>query len=452
MSPSSGLNAAQSSGDERPVPRWSTSTMSRSLRTPVEQRGERAEVRRRLARAAGEDEQRVALRGCSVLAGSTATTIRCGGRPAWRDPPAPRARRTARRSASLGSRHSASAIVRFGRRAVAAAGDARRQRDGHGRRAPRGQPAVPPVERGGRRGAHCGEGRLRSWRRMVAEPSRRPPARGDETTTAPPGRRSATTDRRGPYTRLDPPTPPAMTSRDLEPGIVTDLTDRLTYAGYLRLDRLLTAQGRCRATATAPPRHDEMLFIIQHQTSELWMKLMIHELKAAIAFVRERPARRVLQDPRAREAHPEAAVRAVGGAGDADAVRVRGVPAGARHVVGIPVGAVPRARVPARQQAGARCSTCSATTPPIHAELSALLRAPSPLRRVPAPPRAARAAGARRAASSATGRSRTSAIPTLVPVFKTHLRRPASAGGTPTRWRRSWSTSRSRSSSGASAT
>ncbi len=79
----------------------------------------------------------------------------------------------------------------------------------------------------------------------------------------------------------------AMTTRDLEPGIVTDLTDRLTYAGYLRLDRLLTAQQPLSGTAAAPARHDEMLFIIQHQTSELWMKLMIHELKAAIAFVRE---------------------------------------------------------------------------------------------------------------------------------------------------------------------
>ena len=78
-----------------------------------------------------------------------------------------------------------------------------------------------------------------------------------------------------------------MTTRDLEPGIVTDLTDRLTYAGYLRLDKLLAAQEPLSGSSGAPARHDEMLFIIQHQTSELWMKLMIHELKAAIAFVRE---------------------------------------------------------------------------------------------------------------------------------------------------------------------
>jgi len=77
-----------------------------------------------------------------------------------------------------------------------------------------------------------------------------------------------------------------MTTRDLEPGLVTDLTNRLTYAGYLRLDQLLSAQTPLSGTASSPPRHDEMLFIIQHQTSELWLKLMIHELRAATAFVR----------------------------------------------------------------------------------------------------------------------------------------------------------------------
>src|SRR6266513_5029059 len=76
-----------------------------------------------------------------------------------------------------------------------------------------------------------------------------------------------------------------MSQDHLETGIVTDFRDRLTYAGYLRLDRLLSAQQPLAGTAEEPPRHDEMLFIIQHQTSELWMKLMIHELRAAIAHV-----------------------------------------------------------------------------------------------------------------------------------------------------------------------
>src|SRR5437764_192369 len=75
-------------------------------------------------------------------------------------------------------------------------------------------------------------------------------------------------------------------TRQLEPGIVIDLRDRLTYGGYLRLDRLLSAQEPLSGVGGAPPRHDEMLFIIQHQVAELWMKLMIHELKAARDSVR----------------------------------------------------------------------------------------------------------------------------------------------------------------------
>jgi tryptophan 2,3-dioxygenase len=78
-----------------------------------------------------------------------------------------------------------------------------------------------------------------------------------------------------------------MASSELEPGIVTDLTGRLSYAGYLHLDELLAAQEPLSGQGSAAPRHDEMLFIIQHQTSELWMKLMIHELRAAIGFVRQ---------------------------------------------------------------------------------------------------------------------------------------------------------------------
>jgi len=77
-----------------------------------------------------------------------------------------------------------------------------------------------------------------------------------------------------------------MTARALEPGIVTDLRDRLTYGGYLRLDRLLAAQEPLSGAGGEPACHDEMLFIVQHQVSELWMKLMIHELEAAVAHVR----------------------------------------------------------------------------------------------------------------------------------------------------------------------
>ncbi len=69
--------------------------------------------------------------------------------------------------------------------------------------------------------------------------------------------------------------------RDLEADIHTDLAGRITYAGYLRLDRLLSAQQ----PLSSPPQHDEILFIIQHQTSELWLKLLIHELGAAVGHL-----------------------------------------------------------------------------------------------------------------------------------------------------------------------
>jgi len=67
-----------------------------------------------------------------------------------------------------------------------------------------------------------------------------------------------------------------------DPGIITTLAADTSYGGYLSLDRLLSAQH----PRSSPPHHDEMLFIIQHQTSELWMKLLIHELSAAIEHVR----------------------------------------------------------------------------------------------------------------------------------------------------------------------
>src|ERR1044072_7673216 len=73
---------------------------------------------------------------------------------------------------------------------------------------------------------------------------------------------------------------------ELEPGIVTDLSDRLTYGGYLDLHRVLVAQHPLSGASERRARHDEMLFIIQHQVAELWMKLMIHELRAAVDFVR----------------------------------------------------------------------------------------------------------------------------------------------------------------------
>ena len=71
--------------------------------------------------------------------------------------------------------------------------------------------------------------------------------------------------------------------RPLEEGITTDLRERLSYGGYLQLPTLLSAQ----LPLSNPAHHDEMLFIVQHQVAELWMKLVIHELRAAIASLRD---------------------------------------------------------------------------------------------------------------------------------------------------------------------
>lgn len=65
--------------------------------------------------------------------------------------------------------------------------------------------------------------------------------------------------------------------RDLEDGIKRDFRHKLSYGDYLRLDLLLSAQQ----PLSDPPQHDELLFIIQHQTSELWLKLLVHELRSA---------------------------------------------------------------------------------------------------------------------------------------------------------------------------
>lgn len=72
-----------------------------------------------------------------------------------------------------------------------------------------------------------------------------------------------------------------MNKREFEAGIHTRLDDELTYSGYLDLDRLLSAQH----PLSDPPHHDEMLFIVQHQVAELWFKLILHELQAAIDYL-----------------------------------------------------------------------------------------------------------------------------------------------------------------------
>ena len=62
-------------------------------------------------------------------------------------------------------------------------------------------------------------------------------------------------------------------------GAARDFSAEMSYGDYLHLDAVLSAQH------PLSPDHNEMLFIVQHQTSELWMKLMLHELRAAIASI-----------------------------------------------------------------------------------------------------------------------------------------------------------------------
>jgi tryptophan 2,3-dioxygenase len=65
--------------------------------------------------------------------------------------------------------------------------------------------------------------------------------------------------------------------RPLEEGIERDFSSQMSYGDYLMLDTLLSAQR----PLSDPPQHDELLFIIQHQTTELWLKLLVHELRSA---------------------------------------------------------------------------------------------------------------------------------------------------------------------------
>ncbi len=69
----------------------------------------------------------------------------------------------------------------------------------------------------------------------------------------------------------------ATHERPLEEGIERDFSRQMSYGDYLKLDTLLSAQR----PLSDPPQHDELLFIIQHQTTELWLKLLVHELRSA---------------------------------------------------------------------------------------------------------------------------------------------------------------------------
>ena len=57
-------------------------------------------------------------------------------------------------------------------------------------------------------------------------------------------------------------------------GAKMDFSEAMSYGDYLGLEQILNAQH------PRSPNHNEMLFIVQHQTSELWLKLMLHEMQA----------------------------------------------------------------------------------------------------------------------------------------------------------------------------
>ncbi|WP_214733921.1 tryptophan 2,3-dioxygenase [Exiguobacterium sp. s154] len=69
------------------------------------------------------------------------------------------------------------------------------------------------------------------------------------------------------------------TEHKVEKSIQTDFSKDMSYGDYLQLDPILSSQHRLS------DHHDEMLFIIIHQTSELWMKLILHELTAATTAI-----------------------------------------------------------------------------------------------------------------------------------------------------------------------
>ena len=214
---------------------------------------------------------------------------------------------------------------------------------------------------------------------------------------------------------------------ELEPGIVTDLRDRLTYGGYLRLDTLLDAQHPLSGSDEHPARHDEMLFIIQHQVAELWMKLMIHELRAAIAHVRAdtlEPAFKVLARVKLiqKQLFEQWAVLetltpseyegfrpALGTSSGFQSPQYRAI----EFLLGNKNAAILDVfRHDAVTFARARRAAARAVA----------------VRRIPAPSRAPRPAGARAKRSSATSRSLTSATPTSCRCSSGSMRIPRTGG------------------------
>jgi tryptophan 2,3-dioxygenase len=81
------------------------------------------------------------------------------------------------------------------------------------------------------------------------------------------------------HSNASAPAPSAPESIVHEEKAQLDFSRSMSYGDYLQLDSILSAQK------PLSPAHDELLFIVQHQTSELWMKLMLHELRGAIRHI-----------------------------------------------------------------------------------------------------------------------------------------------------------------------
>ena len=75
------------------------------------------------------------------------------------------------------------------------------------------------------------------------------------------------------------------TQQPADKDAYTDFSEDMNYGGYLQLNKILTAQG------PMTQQHDEMLFIIIHQATELWLKLVLHEVTAAQQLLTQKDIR-----------------------------------------------------------------------------------------------------------------------------------------------------------------
>ena len=143
---------------------------------------------------------------------------------------------------------------------------------------------------------------------------------------------------------MKPDTSAPMPPGDSPEAAKVDFSRDMSYGDYLHLDELLGAQQLRSET------HDEMLFIVQHQVSELWMKLLVHELEAAIAAVAADEVQKAFKMLARVSKIMDQLVHAWDVLGHHDAARVLRHAAGAGLEQRLPELAIPSHRVHARQQ------------------------------------------------------------------------------------------------------